>query len=145
MRSFRQKKISKKWPLEYWEFEKKSQLFNLKSDFFLIFQIKTSKNSKIPKFYLSWTSSEPIFRKFRGTFFLTQSLTHSVAIRRHSTCKTSWVGFLKKNFQECTASARLGGMFLSFFLFLSFFPSFFLSFSFFFDFSFLFFLKGNLV
>ena len=48
--------------------KKKSQFFNLKSDFFLIFQ-KNLEFSKIPKIYLSWTLSESIFSKFRENFF----------------------------------------------------------------------------
>ena len=52
-----------------------SEIYNLESDFFLILQ-KNLQCSKIFEIYLSWTSSEPIFSKIRGTFLSTHSLTH---------------------------------------------------------------------
>ena len=51
-----------------------SQLSNLKLNFIPIRKL-FHQNSKIAHIYISWTSSEPIFSKIKGTFLITHSLS----------------------------------------------------------------------
>ena len=62
----------------FWKKIQKFPKFQTWNRIFFWFCKKSCEYSKIAKIYLSWTSSEPIFSKIRGTFLISQSVSHSL-------------------------------------------------------------------